>query len=606
MGTFLVILPDHNFQEETARLFHSGLMLARRIKNQTPSGMVEAEWGCAASFSRKNGSGMPIVSDQATGSWLLAIGTWFHEDGYGVGSELRLLNRYLYIDAIRFAKELEGFFIIVIGDARTRETVVLTDLIGSCHGFMRSWKHGTVLSSSSLMLAALGDFRLDPVGCQEFLYTGIIYEDRTIYEEIKKLGPAGVFRFAEGVLKSQQRYWRITDVAFESLDDKNAVRALKEKLVHSAEKVGRIFSNPVCDLTGGYDSRAVAAAFLMAGVKFSTTVSGPEDSPDVSVSRGLAQELGVPHLYLEPREQLSFEEVKNGLAFTDGEYDIVGYNRVLKIHRALSERFDISINGSFGEVARGYWWELLFPRAGAPLKLDAQRLARLRYAAEAFDSLLFPQDIRLSLISHFAGIIERTNAGLGQLPNTSQMDHAYLMMRMQRWQGRIASSTNQIWPCLSLFMFRSVLETILMIKANLRRRGLLIRRMLAEFQPRLGNFPLEHGFPALPVTWKNCYRFWPILRYYRKRIIAKAVQKAGGTWASSPSSPNQLPPRLKLWQEEEVRELLDSKKMRMGSLADKKALDNFLSHSKEQDFQFNEQWTRMLTLEYTLRVLTGC
>ena len=180
------------------------------------------------------------------------------------------------------------------------------------------------------------------------------------------------------------------------------------------------------------------------------------------------------------------------------------------------------------------------------------------------------------------------------------------MMRMQRWQGRIASSTNQIWPCLSLFIFRSVLETILMVKASLRRRSLLVRRMLAEFEPRLGEFPLEHGFPALPVTWKNFYRFWPILGYYKKRIIAKAFQKAG--WRRAPSLPasSQLPPRFNLWEEEEMRDLLDPEKMGLGRLGDRKALDNFLSLSDKQDFKFNDQWTRMLTLEYTLRVLTVC
>ncbi len=304
---------------------------------------------------------------------------------------------------------------------------------------------------------------------------------------------------------------------------------------------------------------------------------------------------------------MTFEKAKKALSLTDGEYDIVEYSRVSETHQALSEHFDISVNGSFGEVARGYWWELLFPQIGKRRRLDAEKLARLRYAAQSFEPSIFPPDTRLDLIPHFASVIEQTNAGLANLPNTMQMDHAYLMMRMQRWQGRIASSTNQIWPCFSLFIFRSVLETILMVKANLRRRSLLIRRMLAEFEPRLAEFPLEHGFPALPLTWKNFYRFWPIVGYYRKRIMAKAFQKAGWRRASSlPAARANYLRDLDLWKEEEVRDLLDPGKMRLGCLGDKKALDNFLSDSKKQDFKFNDQWTRMLTLEYTLHVLTVC
>ena len=471
---------------------------------------------------------------------------------------------------------------------------------------MRSFKNAIALSGSSLLLAGLGDFNLDPVGCQEFLYTGVIYEERTIYREVRKLGPASIFTFSEGVLKSRQRYWHIADIAPESLDGKPAVKALAETLVLAAKRVRHVFERPVCDLTGGYDSRAVVAAFKMADVPFSTTVSGPAESADVVISRKLAESLGLPNLHLTSQGDVTFEKAKKALSLTDGEYDIVEYSRVLEIHGTLSKQFDISINGSFGEVARGYWWELLFPQIGRRHRLDAEKLARRRYAAQSFEPSIFPPDTRLDLIPHFASVIERTNAGLTNLPNTVQMDHAYLMMRMQRWQGRIASSTNQIWPCFSLFIFRSVLETILMVKANLRRRSLLIRRMLAEFEPRLAEFPLEHGFPALPVTWKNFYRFWPIVGYYRKRIMAKVFQRAG--WRQAPTAPllpaaNHMPPRIKLWREEEVRDLLDCGKMRLSCLADKKALDNFLSHSENQYFKFNDQWTRMLTLEYTLHVL---
>ena len=603
MGNFLVIISEKGLNDEVIRLFRSGLEFAKHIKSQVPSRIIEIEWAHGASFPRQNGSGTPIVTDQTTGSWLLAIGTWFHTEGYGAGAESQALSRYLEVGANRLARELEGFFVFAIGDARTRETIVLTDLVGSCHCFVRSWKNIVALSGSSLILAGLGDFKLDPVGCQEFLYTGVIYEERTIYREVRKLEAASIFTFSEGVLKSRQRYWHITDIAPESLDGKPAVKALAETLVHAAKRVGRVFERPICDLTGGYDSRAVVAAFKMADVPFSTTVSGPAESPDVIVSRKLAQSLSLPHLHLTSQGNVTFEKTKKALLLTDGEYDIVEYSRVLEIHRTLSEHFDISVNGSFGEVARGYWWELLFPQIGRCRRLDAEKLARRRYAAQSFESSIFPPDTRLDLIPHFTNVIERTNAGLSQFLNTVQMDHTYLMMRMQRWQGRIASSTNQIWPCLSLFIFRSVLETILMIKANLRRRSLLIRRMLTEFQPRLGEFPLEHGYPALPVTWKNFYRFWPIVGYYRKRIVAKAFQKTGWRRASSLPAANHLPPRIRLWGEEEVRDLLDPGKMRLGCMADKKALEYFLSHSEKQDFKFNEQWTRMLTLEYTLRVL---
>lgn len=605
MGNFLAILPSSPLRHEGAQTFLSGLGLVRRLKGQPPSSIIETEWVRAASFSRRNGSGTPIVIDAPTGCWLLAIGTWFHNGNYGSGGESHLLRSYLEVGAARLARELEGFFVIVIGDARTRETIILTDLVGSCHCFVRMLPQGIALSGSSLLLAGLGDFDLDPVGCQEFLCTGILYEDRTLYHQVRKLTPASIYCFAEGRLKSQRRYWRITDITPDSLDGQPAIDALWEGLVLSAQKISRIFPRPVCDLTGGYDSRVLVAAFRSAGVPFATTVTGPAESPDVVVSRGLAGLAGLPHLHLNPQGGPSFERIKMALALTDGEYDLVEYAHILDVHQSLAARFDISINGSFGEVARGYWWELLWPHAGARRPLDVTKVARRRYAAQGFDPSWFLPAKRFNLVAHLAGVIERTNEGLQGMLNTAQMDHAYLVMRMQRWQGRIASSTNRLWPCLSPFLFRSVLETMLQIASPLRRNNRLIRKMLARYQPRLAEYPLEHGYPALPFSWKNFPRFWPLPVHLGQKVLRKGMRLAGKNRSRGSSGSDRFLPRLRLWEEEEVKELLRPEKTRLGRFVDPLALADFLRRSQQEDFPYGGQWARLLTMEYALSVLSS-
>jgi hypothetical protein len=603
VGNFLVLNPSRNCQQEASFSFSVGLRFARSAKLQIPNSQLENDWAIAAMFPRKNNSGSPIVIDPGTGSWLLSIGTWFQSDGHGSGDEARLLERYLAVGADRLANELEGFFVVIVGDSEKREIIVITDLAGSCHCFVRPLKCGVAISGSSLVLAALDDFRLDLVGCQEFLRSGVIYEDRTVYQEIKKIGPATVLKLAEGGLKSRQRYWQISNVLCESLDGEVAVGAVWERLVQSAEKVGRLFSNPVCDLTGGYDSRAVAAAFQMAGIQFSTTVSGPKGSADVTVSKEVAQLAGIPHFYVEPQGLVSFEGIKKAQAYTDGEYDIVEYARILDIHQDLCQRFDVSINGSFGEIARGYWWELLFPWTGFRRKMNAEKLAKLRYAALAFDSSLFPPERRLDLVSHFAGIIERTNVGLERFPNTLQMDHAYLTMRMQRWQGRIASSTNQLWPCLSIFSLRSVLETVLMTRASLRRRSLLVRRMLAEFVPKIGNYPLEHGYPAVPVTWRNAHCFYPLAEHFVQKAVEKTLRMVGRKGIGSVYASREASALRMLMGDEEVNHLLDPSRMILRTVIDSKALEWFLSRFVEDNHPIIGLWSRILSLEYSLNVL---
>ena len=87
---------------------------------------------------------------------------------------------------------------IIAGNAGSREVVVITDIVGSLHFYYRQLGAGVALSTSSLLLAQVGAVSLDVVGCQEFLGTGVIYEDRTFYNEIRKLPPATITTFLDG------------------------------------------------------------------------------------------------------------------------------------------------------------------------------------------------------------------------------------------------------------------------------------------------------------------------------------------------------------------------------------------------------------------------
>jgi len=593
----LVSRPDH--QAERTLLFRSGLETFRQAKSRAPSATLETAWVSAAAFPRMNGSGTPIVKDAASGSWLIAAGTWFHRNGLRSGNEAALLERYLEIGSEALAQELEGFFALVIGDGRSREVQVLTDLVGSCHCFARSWEHGTALSTSSFVLAALAPAGLDPVGCQEFLRTGIVYEDRTLFRGVRKLGPATIHRFSASNAPRETRYWSTARLEPDRFKGADAVARVREALVHSAQRVASAFPKPVCDLTGGYDSRGVVSAFLRAGASFETVVSGAADSPDVVVSENLAQLAGIRHTRSSGTEPVAWEQVKRAFTVTDGEYDLVEYGRILRNHEKLLERFDISINGSFGELARGYWWELLLPRVGARRRLDAPRVAARRFAAGASDLLPFPSEWALDLVSHFTGIIERANSGLEGFPNTSQMDNTYLTLRMQRWQGRIASSTDQLWPCLSLFLLRPVLETILQVPARQRRGSAFARRLLLDLNPTLANAPLEHGYPPLPVTWKTLHRFWPVPIHYGKRVRDKILPRRR---PAAVGSADPGPPSVRFGSVEEVRDLMQPDGMRLGALVGGETLTRFL-RSPLWGSAYEQMWARVLTLEYTLRAL---
>jgi hypothetical protein len=598
VGNFFAVVSPDNVRPKSEELFRVGLNLAQRIKLQAPKHTIDVAYARAASFARRNGSGGNMVTDDATGCWLMAAGSWFHTNGYGAGDEKCLLRRMVEKNMARVASGLEGFFVIVFCDARSREVFFVTDLMGGRHCFMRVFRDCVALSTSSLLLAALGDATPDALACEEFLRTGAIYEDRTLFREVKKLEPATIYRFADGALAGAIRYWRMSDLDPEAFDGEDAAQGLGERLIYSAEKVAATYRRPVCDLTGGYSSRLVVAAFLNAGVEFETAVVGSDTDPDALISRNLSELIGAPNSRFKPDEAIKFRRLEDALRLTDGECDLIHYARVHSPHNTLSAEFDVSVNGSCGEIARGHEWNVLFPKVGRREWIDCREVAARCYAADPCSPDLFPPDAAFDIVEHLAMIIGRLNKGLDGWPNTAQMDHAHLMLRMQRRMGRIVSGVDQVWPCVSPFMFRSTLEAALQTTARTRRHSRLVRSLMAMLSQRLAAYPLERGYPAAPLTLRYLPQFAPAVWRCAKKVWDRAHEKY---FVAQPAS---KPDSLRLLYDDEVRETLNPATMRLGHLIDPSLLRKFLESSRQVYFAFDRQWRRVLATEMTLRFVS--
>jgi len=593
LGTFYLISPSAFSSPEGKSILQDGVRLGSRLSLGVPTSQLELEWLKIVQFPRVHGPGSAIACDPQTGSSVVTSGTWFHREGIASGKELLLLQRYLAVGAEQLANELEGFFAIAIGDARTSELYLITDIIGSYHLFWRMLPGGLLISGSSRLLGQLRPTTLDALAIQEFLATGSIYEERTVYSDVRKFGAARIVRVGQGRILEEKRYWDPARVRG-TLSGDAAVDATWEALTVAAQKVHSVFPRIACDLTGGYDSRSVLAGFVGTETAVNTVVAGPPDSADVVLSKQLAGKLQLPHTHIAPCTNWGLAELERALPFTDGEYDLREYAGILHVHGQLAGRFDISINGSFGELARGYWWG---PQPRVFGSFSSKHVARTRFVPYDRVPALVRSELKVELESHFTEVVDRNNRVVRNLPETAQLDHAYMELRMQRWQGRIASSTDRLWPCLSLFLLRSLLETVLQAEPAIRRRSLLVRKMLARYQPLLAQFPLEHGYPAAPVSVGNIHRFWPLVGHYRVKVQHR--MRRVWSWNRGTTLPTQEPIRLVLWRDSKVRELLSDS--RLTTVLDPSALANFQLESKGSGFQFDAHWFRLLTLEMALR-----
>ncbi|MBV9267442.1 MAG: hypothetical protein JO061_14820 [Acidobacteriaceae bacterium] len=545
-------------------------------------------------FPKLNGDRSKIVQDAATQSWACGAGTFFTPQRYGDAALPLLLEQRPSEETL---DEWNGIFALAAFAGPQRELSIITDRLGSLHVYKTTLRGCVLISTSSLILAALTQPDWDPIACREFLATGTVFEQRSLFRGIEKLPPATIVRFRDGLEVSRTRYWGLHLIPYRDVDSRTCVHELADALTGSIQTIARHLPQPVMDLTGGFDSRALAGSMLRAGLNFETVVNGQATDGDVLIAGRIARERQLQHRHYERGTQTPqqwLEQAKSALPLCDGEIDLLLYAPTMDVQRGLSAEFDVTLNGSNGEICKGYWWELLFPNTGRDRCFDPHKVAAQRFAY-AGDPGLLAHHFDQNLTAHFAEILARNNSGLENHPNTAQMDNIYLGVRMQRWQGRIASSTARIWPCLSPFMFRDVMHVALSAPPRLRVRNRLTRRLVEHLDPHLSAIPLDDGTPAMPLRLSTAHYFWPLAKKYATKAMHRAFQRR-----ATVTPGNKI---RGLWQLEEIHRILRPDSMETAGLYEPSKLKTLLAASQQESFSSAALFGRVLTLELAARAV---
>lgn len=481
MGQWIVI--QGASAADTVELSQRALQAFLTLHHVAPCDRVAEGATYAYTFAPRFSPGLAIERNQDTSEWAGAAGPLF----YGDSGRQEALRNFVRADMEHAIPHLDGTFGI-FRRASNGEIAVITDRLGTMHVYAITLRSATVIATSSMVLAALCEANWDLVSCREFLATGTVFGQRTLFREIEKLAPASIYVFAGGRLKSKRSYWRVADFEYAHSGGKETTERLAFSLERNMRRITGRYSRPILDLTGGLDSRAVLGAAMRAGGPFETTVAGTNLDADVLISASIARAYGIAHHSINPSHEVTIDEARAALPLTDGEFDLFEYARIAKIHSCLAQSHDVSVNGSNGEIYRGHWWRLLFPFTGSRHWFPTNIVAARRFAHHREPELLAPV-FQSTLKAHFSALIREANQPLQGHPNTAKMDNLYLMFRMQRWQGRISSSTNRLWPAISPFAFRAPLELALASEPATRIRNRLARRLIEHFDPKLAAFP---------------------------------------------------------------------------------------------------------------------
>lgn len=368
------------------------------------------------------------------------------------------------------------------------------------------------------------------------------------------------------------------------------------------------------DLTGGNDSRALMAAIVANHINVSSTVSGAPDDPDVQIGKRLADQLGIRHYPRALPGPVAKAEFMEALSLTDGEFDAVEYAAIAAIHRQhIADNLQFSVNGSYGEVGRGHAWRLGFAGmlfldlVSSPLQkrglltLDDPSVIEWQHVFTLkFPSDLFLEEITTQSGAYFACIFSRLQSYASILPRHAQLDLIHLDLRMERWQGRIASSTNQLWPAISPWGFQRLFEKLLSATPSIRRNGLLIRKLISVYSPVLAKEPLYTGNPAMPFAARNEHEFLPLLSWYGHRALENIANGFNANRASQ-THKTACERQPLLCSNQQILQWLSEPLLAETGLLNRDSLARQLAPPTQMSPFAYKLWCRLLTLESSLR-----
>lgn len=511
-------------------------------------------------------------------------------------------------DEVRLLRErFDGVFGLSSADTIRGRLAVACDLLGSFHLYWRELEDGIAVSSSSRLLACLAPSRLDPIGVQEFVGSATANEDRSVWQGIRKLRGSQILVLDRDGSKTIESHRPLLALLRGPARDLDASISAMHRSIGSVLARVTTSGKPIVDVTGGNDSRALAAAMVSHGHPFTSTVTGPDESDDVRISAALARIGGWPHAPRPPFPPPDFESLRASLALTDGEYDIFEFSGIAGVHRThMSEGFDLSLNGSYGETGRGYPWRLgpkalllggmLAARLATREPIDVRAQAARRFRSNT--GPLFVAPLRLDWPSHGAEMIQRLVDACPGLPQCAHLDLIHIDLRMERWQGRIASSTNHLWPAVSPWGFQDCLSVLLTAHPRARRNSLLTRAYTQFAAPRIAEIPLFTGNPAMPFTWRNARKFLPAITYYLGRARAKSGIDRAAPSARPPSMQEKFAPAFR---DSPLYDYLREPMLAQTGLFQSDALMGALDVRKPRSESEATTWCRLTTLETLLR-----
>ena len=277
-----------------------------------------------AAFS--NHEYLVVLEGRVSGQRAIALATELTELADKVvhgGPEAQLAAR-------RWIAGHDGDYLVMFATRDGKKIAVFADALGRLPIYLSVGRAGVVVAREcKFILTIMGGAAFDRLGCAQYLWFGYPLGQRTLFDGVSR-APAGFLLHAQ--VAGSEIHSEMTEVMEWDFDEQDETRPLAKQAARLSEAFCDSVSQDsksldpapvVLALSGGHDSRSVAAALKAAGVSFRAATfrrSGGQDEADSSLAAEIAKQMGIDwQLYeldeADLEDELRLVRMKDGMNY---------------------------------------------------------------------------------------------------------------------------------------------------------------------------------------------------------------------------------------------------------------------------------------------------
>lgn len=405
----------------------------------------------------------------------------------------------------------------LMGVEGSRHVVVQQDWLGMARLFVGSNDRHLVISNRPSAVAhALGSSDPDLDGWSSYVTAGHFGGLSSPFRGVRLMSPgerldgrrdgSGTWAFSSTPSNSVERVinrYRASPPALDELVDV-AAQALRDVAVSVTELAG---DRLALGLSGGKDSRLIAAAFLAGGTR-PAFVTNEDTIAEGETARRL----------IAAFDDLRGERLDHRLVRSGSAPDVTAVGLTTRVARlqslydfqfpssycvraAPSDRFPataspVSVTGAGGELATGYWYPNHLPTVG-PVDDEALQREIVSHLLGAVPGPAVAEWVRADQESRCRGLMSEAH-GVG-LIGLEVLDYIYLVERMRRWSTS-AYSPSMVTP----FLSPDVVAVMFALTPHQKAERSLHSALLARLAPEWADIP----FVSITTGRSTATRVW--------------------------------------------------------------------------------------------------